>query len=183
GRALAGVGVIFYVMLALRRYLRANDWFTRRGIAEPNLAHLLDLVALGTVADVVPLDYVNRILVAQGLRNVRAGRGQPGVRALLEIARRNPATLTTSDLGFALGPRLNAAGRLENMALGIECLLSDQPAQAREYALQLDALNRERRELQTRMQEEALAAVADLHLDEAGLPVGVCLFDAGWHEG
>ncbi len=183
GRFLAGVGVIFYVMLALRRRLRATDWFTRQGSAEPNLAQLLDLVALGTVADVVPLDYVNRILVAQGLAVLRAGRGQPGVRALLEIAQRNPATLTTADLGFALGPRLNAAGRLEDMALGIECLLSDQAAQARDYAVQLDALNHERRELQARMQAEALGAVADLHLDEAGLPVGVCLFDAGWHEG
>ena len=183
-RALAGVGVIFYVMLALRARLRAEGWFERQGIAQPNLADLLDLVALGTVADVVPLDYVNRILVAQGLERIRAGRACPGIRALLELAGRDPRRLTASDLGFFVGPRLNAAGRLEDMSIGIACLLTDDPAAARDIAARLDEFNRERRRIEQGMQEQALGMVEALERTAAAaLPLGVCLFDAGWHQG
>jgi single-stranded-DNA-specific exonuclease len=183
-RALAGVGVIFYVMLALRAQLRREGWFQRQGLAQPNLADLLDLVALGTVADVVPLDYVNRILVAQGLERIRAGRACPGIRALLEVAGRDPRRLTAADLGFFVGPRLNAAGRLEDMSIGIGCLLADDAAAARDVAAQLDAFNRERRRIEQAMQEQALAMVEALErTDAAALPLGVCLFDAGWHQG
>jgi single-stranded-DNA-specific exonuclease len=182
---LAGVGVIFYVMLALRARLRDTDWFQRRGANLPNLADRLDLVALGTVADVVPLDHNNRILVEQGLRRVRAGRCCPGILALLEVANRSPRHLVAADLGFAVGPRLNAAGRLEDMSLGIECLLTDDAARARELAVQLDALNRERREIESQMREQAMAEIERLHLDpdSPGLPTALCLFDDSWHQG
>ena len=183
-RALAGVGVIFYVMLALRAELRGEGWFTRQGGAEPNLAELLDLVALGTVADVAPLDRVNRVLVAQGLNRIRAGRACPGIAALLEVAGRDPRRVTTADLGFFVGPRLNAAGRLEDMAIGIECLLADDPARARERAVTLDTFNRERRAIEQQMQAQALVMLDNLHLGSAGdLPVGLCLYDPEWHQG
>ncbi len=183
-RALAGVGVIFYVMLALRAQLRHAGWFARQGRAEPNLAALLDLVALGTVADVVPLDRVNRVLVAQGLERIRAGRACPGIAALLALAGRDPCRATTSDLGFFVGPRLNAAGRLDDMAIGIECLLADDPLRARELAATLDAYNRERRRIEQDMQAQALRMLEDLRLaGEAQLPLGLCLHEAGWHEG
>lgn len=184
-KALAGVGVIFYVMLALRRRLRANGYFVRRRLAEPNLAELLDLVALGTVADVVPLDRNNRILVEQGIRRMRAGRCRPGLRALLEVAGRDPRRLTASDLGFALGPRLNAAGRLEDMSIGIECLLAEDPLQARALALRLDELNRERRDIEAEMQAGALAVLESLweRLDREAVPVGLALYDRDWHQG
>jgi hypothetical protein len=159
---LAGVGVIFYVMLALRARLRESGWFERRGTPEPNLADLLDLVALGTVADVVPLDHNNRILVEQGLRRIRAGASVPGIAALLQAANRNPERTVATDLGFAAGPRLNAAGRLDDMALGIRCLLADDPAEARVLAAALDELNRDRREIEAQMQAEALAALAEV---------------------
>ncbi len=179
-KALAGVGVIFYVMTALRAALRA-----RGATALPKLAELLDLVALGTVADVVPLDYNNRILVQQGLLRMRAGRVRPGLRALAQVAGRPLASLSGGDLGFLLGPRLNAAGRLENMARGIECLLSDSDDAAFTIAQQLDGLNRERRDLQAQMQEEALATAAatEARVGAGELPYGLCLFDAGWHQG
>ena len=181
---LAGVGVVFYLMMALRARLREEGWFTHRGIAEPNLAQLLDLVALGTVADVVPLDYNNRILVAQGLARIRSGCCCAGIQALVEVAGRRRDDLVASDLGFAVGPRLNAAGRLDDMALGIECLLAEDPARARELAGQLDELNRERRVIESDMKSEALAIVDDLHMDEsADLPVGLCLFSENWHQG
>lgn len=181
---LAGVGVIFYVMLALRAHLRDADWFMREGIAEPNLASLLELVALGTVADVVPLDHNNRILVAQGLRRIRAGQCCPGIAALLEVGGRHRERLCAADLGYAVAPRLNAAGRLEDMALGIECLLAETPPTARSMAQRLDELNRERRSIEADMQAQALTALADLRpLDEGALPIGVCLFDDGWHQG
>jgi len=182
---LAGVGVIFYVLMALRARLRTEQWFARDGVDEPNLAQLLDLVALGTVADVVPLDHNNRILVSQGLARIRAGRGCAGVQALLTVAGRNPRQLVAADLGFAVAPRLNAAGRLEDMSLGIACLLSDDVTQARMMAARLDQLNQERRAIEADMQEDALAAIQSLALseDDAGLPVGMCLFQEHWHQG
>ena len=180
----AGVGVIFYVMLALRARLRETDWFAERGIDEPNLASLLDLVALGTVADVVPLEHNNRILVAQGLVRIRRGQCCHGITALARVARRDPARLVASDLGFAIGPRLNAAGRLEDMALGIECLLTDDPDTALRLAQRLDAINRERREIEAEMQAEALAILDEMALaDDAELPVGLCLYEPHWHQG
>src|SRR3569623_1897636 len=182
---LAGVGVIFYVMLALRARLREEQWFARNGVEQPNLAQLLDLVALGTVADVVPLDHNNRILVSQGIARIRAGRCCAGIAALLEIAGRNPRQLVAADLGFAVGPRLNAAGRLEDMSLGIACLLADDTAQAREMAARLNALNHERRAIETQMQADALEGLGELQFsdEDAALPTGLCLYQSHWHQG
>ncbi len=182
-KALAGVGVIFYVMAALRSRLRDLGWFESRGIAEPNLAECLDLVALGTVADLVPLDHNNRILVQNGLRRIRSGHCCAGIRALLEVSGRDLETVTSSDLGFFVGPRLNAAGRLEDMSVGIECLLADDPQLARELAMQLDSLNRQRREIESTMKEQALAALESMQLATETLPAGICLFDDDWHQG
>ena len=181
---LAGVGVMFYLLAALRAELRAAGWFGQAR-AEPNLAGLLDLVALGTVADVVTLDHNNRILVEQGLRRIRAGQGCPGVRALLTVAGRDPDRASARDLGFAAGPRLNAAGRLTEMSLGVECLLTDDPVLAMDLARRLDALNRERRDIEGGMREEAEAICEGLRLDAggAGLPPALCLFGADWHQG
>lgn len=181
-KSMAGVGVIFYVMLALRRYLQEQNWFARNQTPEPNMSKLLDLVALGTVADVVPLDRNNRILVQQGLRRIRAGQCAPGITALLEIANRNQPRIVASDLGFSVAPRLNAAGRLEDMALGIECLLTDNLAHAREMAARLDQLNSERRVIEQDMQEQAFAVLKTLQPDNKQLP-GICLFDPDWHQG
>lgn len=172
---LAGVGVMFYLLTALRAHLRTQGWFGAR--PEPNLADGLDLVALGTVADVVRLDHNNRILVAQGLRRIRAGRARPGINALLQVAGRALESVSAADLGFAAGPRLNAAGRLTDMRLGIRCLLAQTDAEALPLAQELDRLNRERRDVQGRMEEGAL----ELATDNAA--VGVCLFDESWHEG
>ena len=180
---LAGVGVAFYVMLALRARLRDKGWFRDEAIAEPNLAQYLDLVALGTVADVVPLDHNNRILVQQGVQRMRAGHCVPGIRALLEVGGRGLSRLVSTDLGFTVGPRLNAAGRLDDMSLGIECLLTDDAVAASEMAARLDALNRERKDIETDMQSRALEAIENLKLDDKQLPVGLCLFDPGWHQG
>jgi single-stranded-DNA-specific exonuclease len=177
-KALAGVGVMFYVMLALRAELRKRGTF--QDGAEPNLAALADLVALGTVADVVPLDANNRILVAQGLKRLRAGQAQPGVAALLRAAGREAAKATAFDLGFVLGPRLNAAGRLADMSLGIECLATDDEARAANCALELDRLNRERRRIEAEMLEQARAA-ADAVADAPG--PALAFFDASWHQG
>ncbi|HET7921879.1 MAG TPA: single-stranded-DNA-specific exonuclease RecJ [Gammaproteobacteria bacterium] len=184
-KALAGVGVVFYLLLALRAHLRERRWFETQGIAEPNLAEFLDIVALGTVADLVPLDHNNRVLVAQGLARLRAGRGVPGIHALLQCGGREAARLVASDLAFAVAPRLNAAGRLTDMSLGIECLLTDDPLRARELAARLDELNRERRNIESQMQEEALRNLADRGFDQEDpdLPFGLCLFDAHWHQG
>ncbi len=170
-------------MLALRAGLRARGWFTRQGLSEPNLGQFLDLVALGTVADVVPLDRNNRILVQQGLQRIRAGRCAPGIRALLEVAGRTPGRAVAADLGFVVGPRLNAAGRLEDMSLGIECLLTDSDADARAMAARLDTLNRDRKDIEAGMQAQALAAIEALGLDTQELPAGLCLFDPQWHQG
>ncbi|HXY96116.1 MAG TPA: single-stranded-DNA-specific exonuclease RecJ [Steroidobacteraceae bacterium] len=174
-RALAGVGVAFYIMAALERGLART----------PVVAQLLDLVALGTVADVVPLDANNRVLVAQGLKRIRAGRCVEGIRALLAIAARGAADLTAADLAFGVAPRLNAAGRIDDMTIGIQCLLTDDPAVAQQLAVRLDELNEERRAIETRMQQEALAAVRRLAEPGPGAieRSGVCLFDEGWHQG
>ena len=175
---------MFYLLIALRRTLRAREWFERKAVPVPRLAELLDLVAVGTLADVVPLDRNNRILVSQGLARIRAGRCRPGVAALLRVAGRDPARTTASDVGFALAPRLNAAGRLEDMSLGIECLLAPTPALARERALRLDELNRERRGIEQSMQEQAMAHLRELALAESReLPLGLCLYDERWHPG
>jgi single-stranded-DNA-specific exonuclease len=181
-RALAGVGVSFYIMAALERRLAQDPGGAERPAV---VAPLLDLVALGTVADVVPLDANNRVLVAQGLKRIRAGRCVEGIRALLAVAGRGGADLTAADLAFGVAPRLNAAGRIDDMTIGIQCLLSDDPAEAQRLAVRLDELNEERRAIETRMQQEALAAVR--HLAEPGPPAlerrGVCLFDESWHQG
>lgn len=177
-RALAGVGVAFYLMAALTRRLEE-----RRGAPQPPIADLLDLVALGTVADVVPLDRNNRILVSEGLRRARAGRGAAGIRALAEAGRRNVEALTERDLGFTVGPRLNAAGRLDDMTLGIRCLLCDDPQEALRMAAELDRLNGERRELEARMRAEAAGLLRKLRIEEGGLPAGVALSDSEWHQG
>lgn len=181
---LAGVGVIFYVLMALRSRLREQYWFEQQQIQEPNLAQLLDYVALGTVADVVPLDQINRILVHQGLLRIRTRRAHPGINALIDVSGRRPETICASDLGFALGPRLNAAGRMDDMSLGIRCLLTDDAGLAKQIALQLDELNNDRREIEGQMKNEAMALLSEMKkLDEHHLPAGVCLFDANWHQG
>ncbi len=182
-KTLAGVGVIFYVMLALRAHLREKNWFQEQGISEPNMAQLLDLVALGTVADVVPLDYNNRILIYHGLQRIRRGQFSTGIRALLQIARCDSTALTASDFAFKIAPRLNAAGRLKDMSIGIACLLETDFNKALSLASQLDQLNHERREIEKDMQAEAVAIVEKLHLEKEGLPSGLCLFNPKWHQG
>ncbi len=182
-KAIAGVGVAFYLMSALRAELRSRGWYQAQGIQEPNLATLLDIVALGTVADVVSLDTNNRILVDAGLKRVRAGRCRPGITALLEVAKRNTSRIVASDFGFAVGPRLNAAGRLDEMALGVETLLCDDMMRARRMASELDGLNAERRELETGMQQEALKSLESLSLNESELPWGIALYQQDWHQG
>jgi len=182
---LAGVGVIFYVMLAVRQQLRQREWFTSSQQAEPNMAQLLDLVALGTVADVVPLDHNNRILVKNGLERIRKGVCSVGITALLQVAKCNAKRVVASDLGFFVGPRLNAAGRLDDMSLGITCLLSDDPQNTQQIAQALDELNQERRAIEAGMQQQALAIVSQLMLnpEQSRLPVGLCLYDTTWHQG
>lgn len=183
-KALAGVGVIFYVLLGLRRRLREDGWFDKQAIAVPNMADYLDLVALGTVADVVPLDHNNRVLVHQGLQRIRAGRCKPGITALLQVAGRQPQRVQAADIGFAVGPRLNAAGRIDDMSLGIDCLLADEPEQAHGFAVELDRLNRERRSIEAQMKQQA-EAILDTWApdDDDGLPWGLCLFREDWHQG
>ncbi|WP_028114283.1 single-stranded-DNA-specific exonuclease RecJ [Ferrimonas kyonanensis] len=182
-KAMAGVGVAFYLMLALRGQLRQRGWFEQQQLAVPNMATLLDVVALGTVADVVPLDANNRLLVQQGIQRIRAGRCRPGISALLEVSGRSAERLVASDLGFSVGPRLNAAGRLDDMSLGIECLLADNLVTARQLASRLDSLNAERREIEAEMQQEAVQALESLQLRDDDLPWGVALYQADWHQG
>ncbi|HBM3061074.1 TPA: single-stranded-DNA-specific exonuclease RecJ [Klebsiella oxytoca] len=182
-KSLAGVGVAFYLMLALRTFLRDKGWFDECGIAPPNLADLLDLVALGTVADVVPLDANNRILTWQGLSRIRAGKCRPGIKALLEIANRDPQKLAASDLGFALGPRLNAAGRLDDMSVGVALLLCDNTGEARVLANELDALNQTRKEIEQGMQAEALTLCEKLERSSETLPGGLAMYHPQWHQG
>lgn len=180
---LAGVGVAFYLMLALCRHLQEQGWFEWQQLPIPNLAELLDLVALGTVADVVRLDKNNRILVHQGLQRIRSGRCRPGIRAMVEVAGRECGQIVASDLGFVLGPRLNAAGRLDDMAMGIECLLAEEEGKARRMAVELDSLNRERREIESSMQAEALKTLELLSFNEQELPAGLVLYQTDWHQG
>ncbi|QLZ58531.1 single-stranded-DNA-specific exonuclease RecJ [Citrobacter freundii] len=182
-KSLAGVGVAFYLMLALRTFLRDKGWFDERAITPPNLADLLDLVALGTVADVVPLDANNRILTWQGLSRIRAGKCRPGIKALLEISNRDPQKLAASDLGFALGPRLNAAGRLDDMSVGVALLLCDNIGYARVLASELDALNQTRKEIEQGMQTEALTLCEKLERSSETLPGGLAMYHPEWHQG
>ena len=182
-KALAGVGVAFYFMLAMRKYLREIHWFEEKKIAEPNLATLLDLVALGTVADVVSLDTNNRILVEQGLKRIRAGKTRPGIQALIEISGRNQQRLVASDFGFSLGPRINAAGRLDDMSFGINCLLAKDLMSARIMAAELDDLNKSRREIEQGMQLEAENVLKQLNFDHQNLPNAIALFQQDWHQG
>ena len=179
---LAGVGVIFYIMLALRAELRSRGWFDSR--PEVNLGRYLDLVALGTVADVVPLDRNNRILVAAGLARIRAGQARPGIHALLDVASRRHQSVVASDLGFAVGPRINAAGRLDDMSVGIACLLSEDAGEAAALAGRLQQLNQDRRVIEQGMQDEALQIIAKLNLAEQERPpVAMTLYQGGWHQG
>ncbi|WP_346836871.1 single-stranded-DNA-specific exonuclease RecJ [Microbulbifer sp. SAOS-129_SWC] len=184
---LAGVGVIFYLLSRLRSALQDSGWFTESafgslGLRAPNMAEYLDLVALGTVADLVPLDHNNRILVHQGIARIRAGRCRPGISALMEVAGRDRRKLSTTDIGFILGPRINAAGRLDDIGTGIRCLLTRDPTEARELAAELDALNRDRKAIEQGMQREAMAALDKLQLD-GEIPWSLCLYDEGWHQG
>ncbi len=182
-KALAGVGVAFYFMLAMRKYLRDINWFEEKQIIEPNLATLLDLVALGTVADVVSLDANNRILVEQGLKRIRAGQTRPGIQALIEISGRNQQRLVASDFGFAIAPRINAAGRLDDMSYGINCLLAKDLMSARVMAAELDDLNKSRREIEQGMQIEAENVLKQLNFDDQNLPNAIALFQQDWHQG
>ena len=186
-KSIAGVGVIFYTMIALRRHLINTKWFEEINLTPPNMSQFLDLVALGTVADVVPLDQNNRILVKQGLERIRQGLARPGIIALLEIANKQPEQIRETDLGFAIAPRLNAAGRLDDMALGIECLLSTNKQQAQMMAMQLNELNIERRKIEAEMSEQAGIIVNKIINDVTekthSLPVAFCLVDPSWHQG
>jgi single-stranded-DNA-specific exonuclease len=183
-RNLAGVGVMFYVLMALRIRLRERHWFEKQRIPEPNLAQLLDYVALGTVADVAILDQVNRVLVHQGLLRMRSGQCHVGIKALVAVAGKNLAHLRSGDLGFSVAPRLNAAGRMDDMSLGIQCLLTSDEGLANEIAAQLDALNRDRKEVEGQMKHEALILLDEMKaLDESKVSAGVCLYDAHWHQG
>ncbi len=180
---LAGVGVIFYVMLALRAKLRSQGWFQQMNIAEPNMSQFLDYVALGTVADVVPLDQNNRILVQQGLNRIRAGKACHGINALLKVAKRDFRYLAADDLGFTVGPRLNAAGRMDDMSIGIECLLANSEAEANRLAESLDQLNQSRRETEESMRQQASELVKKLDVRSSKNKVGYCLYNETWHQG
>ena len=180
---LAGVGVIFYVMSALRMHLRNEGWFERSNITEPNMATFLDLVALGTVADLVPLDYNNRVLVEQGIRRIRGGKGRPGISALFEVAGKEAKNALTSDLGFVAGPRLNAAGRLDDMATGIECLRSRDMIEARQRARVLNELNQTRKQIEDEMRRDAEAILLQLLETQDEQAWGVVLYEEHWHQG
>ncbi|EMW0564359.1 TPA: single-stranded-DNA-specific exonuclease RecJ [Vibrio parahaemolyticus] len=183
-KALAGVGVAFYLMMALCVHMRKHNWFAQQGMQEPKLMELIDLVALGTVADVVPLDENNRILVHQGLQRIRAGKARPGIQALIEVAKRDARRLVASDFGFALGPRINAAGRLDDMSFGVELLMCNNIHAARRMASELDGLNQTRKEIEEGMKQEAMAFCERLQFGENGeLPYGLSLFQRDWHQG
>ncbi|MDW3111408.1 single-stranded-DNA-specific exonuclease RecJ [Vibrio sp. 1727] len=183
-KALAGVGVAFYLMMALCVHMRKHNWFAEQGMQEPKLMELIDLVALGTVADVVPLDENNRILVHQGLQRIRAGKARPGIQALIEVAKRDARRLVASDFGFALGPRINAAGRLDDMSFGVELLMCNNIHAARRMASELDGLNQTRKEIEEGMKQEAMAFCERLQFGECNeLPYGLALFQRDWHQG
>ncbi|WP_070962281.1 single-stranded-DNA-specific exonuclease RecJ [Vibrio sonorensis] len=183
-KSLAGVGVAFYLMMALCVHMRNTGWFKNQGMSEPKLMELIDLVALGTVADVVPLDENNRILVHQGLQRIRAGKARPGIQALIEVAKRDAKRLVASDFGFALGPRINAAGRLDDMSFGVELLMSNNIHAARRMASELDGLNHTRKEIEEGMKQEAMAFCERLQLGaDSELPYGLALFQRDWHQG
>lgn len=182
-KSTCGVGVIFYVMIALRRALTDRGWFESQQVSAPNLASLLDLVALGTVADVVPLELNNRVLVYQGLQRIKAGACRPGIKALIELSGRQQHKISSADLGFAIAPRLNAAGRLEDMSIGIECLLTESEESARALASTLNELNQERKGIEIEMQQQALSLLDDLKLDSEDLPMGLSLYEPEWHQG
>ncbi|EIW7862545.1 single-stranded-DNA-specific exonuclease RecJ [Vibrio parahaemolyticus] len=183
-KALAGVGVAFYLMMALCVHMRKHNWFVQQGMQEPKLMELIDLVALGTVADVVPLDENNRILVHQGLQRIRAGKARPGIQALIEVAKRDARRLVASDFGFALGPRINAAGRLDDMSFGVELLMCNNIHAARRMASELDGLNQTRKEIEEGMKQEAMAFCERLQFGEnSELPYGLSLFQRDWHQG
>lgn len=183
-KALAGVGVAFYLMMALCVHMRKLNWFAEQGMQEPKLMELIDLVALGTVADVVPLDENNRILVHQGLQRIRAGKARPGIQALIEVAKRDARRLVASDFGFALGPRINAAGRLDDMSFGVELLMCNNIHAARRMANELDGLNQTRKEIEEGMKQEAMAFCERLQFGEnSELPYGLALFQRDWHQG
>ncbi|QOV30371.1 single-stranded-DNA-specific exonuclease RecJ [Vibrio diabolicus] len=183
-KALAGVGVAFYLMMALCVHMRKHNWFAELGMQEPKLMELIDLVALGTVADVVPLDENNRILVHQGLQRIRAGKARPGIQALIEVAKRDARRLVASDFGFALGPRINAAGRLDDMSFGVELLMCNNIHAARRMASELDGLNQTRKEIEEGMKQEAMAFCERLQFGEGSeLPYGLALFQRDWHQG
>lgn len=182
-KSLAGVGVTFYLMTALRAELEQQGWFEQQAIARPNMADFLDLVALGTVADVVPLDKNNRIFVYEGLRRIRAGRCCAGIKALTEVSKKELSQLVSSDLGFSLGPRLNAAGRLDDMSVGVALLLTHDIGQAREIATELDGLNQTRREIEAGMQEEAASLFRQFMGNQHDLPHGLAIYHAQWHQG
>lgn len=180
---LAGCGVVFYLMLAFRRFLREQNYFMQAQIKEPNMAELLDLVALGTVADLVQLDKNNRILVAQGLLRIRAGRVRAGIKAMLDLAGHPLEKTCSTDLGFIVGPRLNAAGRLEDMSIGIACLLSENYDEAYKLAEKLQALNNERKLIEAEIRDQAFEILDKIKFDQKDLPAGICLFDPSWHQG
>ena len=181
---LAGVGVIFYILLALRAKLKAENWFDEKNIKYPNLANLLDLVALGTISDLVPLDKNNRTMVAHGLKLMRKNKSKAGILAILNQSGRQLSTLTSGDLSFAIAPRLNAAGRLTDMSLGIECLLTDDKENATEMAKKLNQLNIERRQIQDNMEEQALAEFEKYLQDTSRkIPHGICIYNQNWHQG
>ncbi len=179
---LAGVGVVFYLMLAVRARLREANWFASQNIPEPNMAQFLDLVALGTIADAVSLDRNNRILVTQGINRIKTGNCRPGIKALLAIAKRNYEKITSHDFGFVIAPRLNAAGRLDDMSLGVECLLIDDPVRVRTIAKELNNMNDERRGIEEDMQRQAACLINNLQLEQ-NLPAGLCVFEESWHQG
>jgi len=182
-KSIAGVGVIFYIMIALRSRLRSQGWFLKNSLTEFNLSELTDIVALGTVADLVRLDHNNRILVSQGLARINKGLAHAGVQALLDIANRQTGHINTTDLGFYVAPRINAAGRLEDMSLGIECLLCDDTERAAILASKLDQINSERKSIQKKMQQQASHILQSLYKTDVVLPKGICLFDNSWHQG
>ena len=180
---MAGVGVCFYLLLGLRQQLRSQNWFERQKIEPPKLNTLLDLVALGTVADVVPLDKLNRTLVNLGLARIRVGRSCAGINALVQISGRDARQLAAPDMGFTIAPKLNAAGRLEDMGIGIETLLTNDVSEATDYASILDDINKQRREVEKDMQTQALTMLDDLSFEQDSQPLGYCLYDEHWHQG